>query len=455
MNIIGTNQEEKEKKTKKIMTGIIIAIITLLIISIALYFAIYYLQQQQFKFSVDGKNMQVTTSDLFIFEGNTAYVSLKDIAPIIDYKYYNGGYKQYSEDNNSCYLEGENEVCTFEKDSNKIYKTPLEQLDYQFFTLEEPIKMINDKLYISLEGIGIACNLQVSYDKSQNKIVINTLPYLSNYYTKSYKYSAVFDNFNNQKALLYNLLIVQNIENSEQQDYINKNIRYGIYTIDGTEIVGTKYTNIEFIESTKEFIVTTEENKVGIITAEGETKVKPQYDALKQIDKDLNLYLATNNNKKGVIEKNGKILIYLEYDEVGIDTTKFQNNNIKNSYILFNNAIPVKQNDKWGMYDVKGKLIVSLQYDQIGCLANNKNFNNIVVIPDIEAIVFGKKYEMEQGRETKLYGIINSTGKELVPPALDTVYSITNNGRDEYTMIYDKTSYDVIDYINKYGNKEN
>ena len=51
------------------------------------------------------------------------------------------------------------------------------------------------------------------------------------------------------------------------------------------EIIGKKYTKIEFVESTKEFIVTTEENKVGIITADGRTKVNPQYDALKQIDK--------------------------------------------------------------------------------------------------------------------------------------------------------------------------
>ena len=453
MNIIETNQEQKDNKTKKIMIGLTITLVLLLIVSIALYITIYYLEGKQFKFELDGKTTTVA-SDLFVFEGDKIYVSLKDIAPIINYKYYNGGYKQYSEDITSCYLEGTYEVCTFEENSNKIYKTPIDEIDYEFFTIDEKVKMKNDKLYISSEGLSIACNLQFSYQANDNKVTIYTLPYLSNYYTTAYKYTAISNSFKNQKALLYNLLVVQNIDNTTT-GYDTKNIRYGIYTLSGEEVVGEKYTKIEFIESTKEFIVTTEENQVGIITATGETKVRPQYDALKQIDKDLNLYLATSNNKKGVIEKNGKTLIYLEYDEIGIDTTQFQNNNIKNSYILFNKAIPVKQNGKWGLFDVKGNVILPLEYDGIGCISSDKRFNNLVVIPDIEGIVVAKNYELENSRKVTWYGIVNSSGETLVQAALDTVYSVTNNGREEYTMIHNNTYYDVIDYVNTYVTKTN
>jgi len=450
MEIIGTNQEEKNRKTKKIMMWITIAIITLLIISIILFVVIYYLKDQQFKFYVDGKRTS-SSSDLFVYEGNTVYVSIRDIAPIVGYNYYNGGYKQYTEDNTKCYLESENEICTLEKDSKTIYKTPPEQIDYAYYTIEESVKRINNKLYISSEGLGIACNLKFYYEPEKNQITIYTLPYYANYYTNNYKTSAVSENFNNQKALLYGLMIVQNMENTEQDN--NKNLRYGIYDISKeniSEVVGTKYTNIEFIESTQEFIVTTTEDKVGIITADGQTKVQPQYDSLKQIDKDLNLYMATNNNKKGVIEKNGKILIYLEYDEIGIDTTQFQDNNIKNSYILFNNAIPVKQNGKWGMYDVKGNLILPIEYDGIGCIASDKTLNSILTIPDIKGIVVSIIYETDDKNKTTYYGIVDSKGKLLVPVALETVYSITNNGRQEYTMINDGTSYNVIEYANKY-----
>lgn len=450
MNITGINEQEQDKKTKKIMIGITILLVILLIISIALFITIYYLQGQKLKVKLDGKTIK-TASDLFIFEEGKVYVSIKDIAPIINYKYYNGGYKQYSEDTTSCYLEGENEVCTFENESNKIYKTPVNELDYEFFTIDEEVRIINEKLYISSQGISVACNMQFTYNEKQNEITIYTLPYLVKYYTNASKYSAVSENFKNQKALLYNLLVVQNFENTTT-NYDTKNIRYGIYTLTGEEVVGQKYTNIEFIESTKEFIVTTEENKVGIITSSGETKVRPQYDALKQIDKDRNLYLATSNNKKGIIEKNGKILIYLEYDEIGVDTKEFQNNNIKNSYVLFDNAIPVMQNGKWGMYDIKGNIIVPLEYDGIGCISKDKSLNNTLVIPEVKGIVFAQKTKLENNNEGTLYGIINSSGKTLVVQALETVYSITNNGREEYTMIHKNEKFDVIDYVKKYSN---
>lgn len=454
MQIIGTDISEKEQKAKKTMKMILISLIILLIVSIILFVCIYILTQQQFKFIVDGKRT-TATNGLFLYEGDDVYISIKDISSIIGYKYYNGGYKQYTEDLNKCYIENDNEVCTFEEGSNKIYKTPKDKIDYEYYTIDENIKNINGKLYISVEGISVGCNIKIQYSKEENRISINTLPYIANYYTQTYVNSAVATNFKNQKALLYDLMIVQNIENTDKEGMSanNKNIRYGIYTVDGKEIVGTKYTNIEFIESTQEFLVTTIENKVGIITAEGDTKVSPQYDDLKQIDKDLNLYLATNNNKKGIIEKNGKILIYLEYDEIGIDTTQFQTNDIKNGYILFNNAIPVKQNGKWGLYNIKGNIILPLEYDGLGSIAGkstDKTLNNILLIPDIKGIVVSKIYESEDKKKTTLYGIVNYIGKELVPTALTTIYSVTNNGRDEYTMINNGTSYDVIEYANKY-----
>lgn len=451
MNLLENDIKREDIKTKKIMKGITITIVLLLVISIGLFFTIYYLQGKELKFTVNNKSAKIS-QDLFIFENDKLYISLKDISELIDYKYYNGGYKQYSEDASSCYLEGTEEVCTFEKDSNQVYKTPVKDIDYELFTINEPVRMINNKLYISSEGLGVACNLSISY--TSNKIQIYTLPYLTKTCISTNKNAAIADNFKNQKAILYNLLVVQNIANTEI-DYNPNNVRYGITTLDGIEIVGNKYTKIEFIESTREFIVTTEENKVGIITETGETKVRPQYDALKQIDKDLNLYLATNNNKQGVLEKNGKILIYLEYDQIGIDTTEFANNSIKNPYLLFDNAIPVKQNGKWGLYDKKGSVILPIEYVGIGCIASNRNFNNVLIIPEAEGIVVSKEYELEPNKKTTYYGIVDAQGKPLVwPVALQTVYSVTTNGREEYTML-DKNgkAYDVMEYINY--NKEN
>ena len=169
----------------------------------------------------------------------------------------------------------------------------------------------------------------------------------------------------------------------------------------------------------------------------------------KQIDKDLNLYLATNNGKSGVLEKNGKILIYLEYDQIGIDPTQFQTNDIKNKYILFDNAIPVKQNDRWGLYDIRGNVILPIEFIELGCIAktsSDRTLNNILVIPEIEGIVVCKQYEIEN-RKVQYYGIFSSTGKEIIPIYLDTVYSVTVSGQEQYTMMNNGNSFDIIDYI--------
>lgn len=453
MEIIGTNVTEKERKNKKLMKIIIIIIALLLIISIALFATIYYLQSKQFKFYINDKSVSSNSmsNDLFVFENDTVYVSLKDISSLVGYNYYNGGYKQYTEDTTKCYLECTNEVTTFEKDSDTIYKTPTEELDYTYYTIDEPIKRINGKLYITTTGLGTACNLQISYDKEANEIAIYTLPYLTNYYIARYSNAAIDKDFDNQKALLYGLLVVQNVDNTTKGS-TSKDIRYGINNLRNEEIVGMKYTDIEFVEGSEEFIVKTTEEKVGIITSEGETKVTPQYDALKQIDKDLNLYMATNNEKSGVIEKNGKILIYLEYDKIGIDATKFPTNDIKNKYILFDNAIPVKQNDKWGLYDIRGNIILPVEYISLGCISktsSDRTLNNILIIPEIEGIVVCKQFEINSKR-IEYYGIVNSRGKELVPVALDTVYSVTVSGQEEYTMINNGNSYDIIEYIKEF-----
>lgn len=453
MEIIGTNLAEKEQKNKKLMIIISIIIVILLFVSIGLGVTIYILKAQAFKFTIDGKSIanKNIADDLFVFEGDTMYISIRDIAPLIGYKYYNGGYKQYTEKTNQCYVENEDEVCTFERDSDKIYKNAPESTDYEYFNIDEPVKRINNKLYTTIEGLGVACNITMGYDKEANQVTVYTLSYLVDYYTNAITTSAL-TNFDNQKALRYGLVVVQNRENTDKSSSTT-DIRYGIYSTEGEEIVGTKYTDIEFNESNQEFIVTTAEKTVGIITSDGSTKVNPRYDSLKQIDKDLNLYLITSGGKKGVIEKNGKILIYTEYDEIGIDASLYPSNEIKNPYLLYNNAIPVSLNGKWGLYNVKGELILPIEYTGFGttnATSSNKTANNVLLIPEIKGIVAGKEFTMADNKKITLYGIVNSLGKEVVPYVLETVYSVTMDNKETYTMINNGNSFDVMEYVNNY-----
>ena len=455
MEIIGSNLSEKEQKNKRMMKWIIIMIIILLLISIALGIVIFYLRGQAFKFTIDGTSVNTSQmpSDLFIFEGEEVYVSIRDIASYVGYRSYNGGYRQYTEKTNQCYVQNANEVCTFEQDSTTIYKNAPDEMDYEAFELALPVVNRNNKLYTTIEGISLACNLSMAYDAEDNRMTIYTLPYLVNYYTTNMTHTVALDDFQNQKALRYGLVVVQDaIEGATSSS--NTTINYGIYSTTGQEIVGMRYTGIEFVEGNQEFIVTTREGKVGIVTADGSTKVNPQYDSLKQIDRDLNMYLAEVNGKYGVIERNGKILIYPEYDQIGINAEDFPSNEIKNQYILYENAIPVQRDGRWGLYDVRGNLILPIEYAGFGCIANNstntQTINNLLLIPEIKAIVVSRTYTIENNRNVTYYGLVNYLGKELIVPALTTIYSVTENNRDTYSMLHNGNTRDVLEYINTY-----
>ena len=109
------------------------------------------------------------------------------------------------------------------------------------------------------------------------------------------------------------------------------------------------------------------------------------------------------------------------------------------------------QNNKWGLYDIKGNVILPLEYNGLGCIAGTsttKNFNNILIIPEVEGIVVSKGYTTEDSKqETTLYGIVSAQGKTLVDPYLETVYSTVSSGVEEYTMTNNGKLYNVVEYI--------
>ena len=423
MNLMENEElNEKRAKSKKIMIIIIILIVLLLIISGVLLYMIYSIQANTLKLSVDNKRVNFA-SDMFVFEDDKLYVDIKAFAQLMGYESYNADYKnRYSEDTTNCYISSVDEIASYSLNSSTMYKKATANEDYEYFELEEPVRLINNKLYVTQEGIEIGTNTAIQYNQANNQISVLSLNYVVNYYASQFKNAAVVDenvDFNNKKALLYDLVVVMNTDG-----------HYGVYNVNGQEIIGTKYTTITFKEDSKEFTVTTDEGKMGILSADGTTKIEPNYTEIKQISKDLNYYLVSNNNRYGVINQNGNTVIFLEYDKIGIDEENFSANGIENPYILFDKCIPVQQNGKWRLFDVNGNQIGTMEYDGIGCIVGsetNRSANNVLIIPQYEAIVVGVNEE---------YGIINNSGEEYVPIMLDSVYSITSSGEDTYYMTF-------------------
>lgn len=425
MNIIEDEElNERKKKGKTIMIIIISIIVVLLILCGVILYMIYNIQKNILKLTIDNKSTSFA-SDMFIEEGDKLYVAIKDFAELMGYQAFNGDYKtRYSEDTTNCYISNTYEIASYSLNSVTMYKKTELNEDYEYFEMDEPVKLVNGKLYVLSDGMEKGTNSLIEYNPDKKQITVLSLDYVVNYYAAQFTNSVVADkeeevDFNNKKAILYDLIVVKSPEG-----------HFGVCNSKGEEIIGTKYSNISFKEDSQEFTVVTDEGKKGILASTGETKIEPNYDEIKKISKNLNYYLVTNNKKAGIINQNGNPIIFLEYDQIGVDETKFATNGIENPYILFEKCIPVQRDKKWGLFDINGKQIVPVEYDEIGCTAGTKtgiSSNNAVIIPDYEAIILGKEEK---------YSIINSNGETYVPMVLDSVYSITTSGKEKYYMTF-------------------
>lgn len=451
MQIRGGNLEydnDDNLKSKKLSRIILIFIVLVFVAIIAIMCTIIYIQKTVFRVYIDGVSVNLPTDTIIVDENSgKIYADIKAIAEYLGYTAHNGEYKLYTEDTNKCWVYSKNETASFFLNSNKISKVvPDTTKDYEDYTIEDPVISKNGKLYCSSEGIKIGFNVTLNYDKQTNKLEIYTLPYLVKQYDtilKKYGYDGVSTNFNNQKAILYNLFVVQG----------NNNL-YGVINGNNNEIIGSRYKSMEFNENAREFYVSNTLSKVGIVTEAGITKINLLYDSINLVDKQNGLYLVKSNNKYGILGNTGDIIIHLEYDQIGVaDTSKFPNDTIKNRYVLFENAIPVYQNKKWGLFDITGKMIVPVEFDELGYTAgasgslSGKSVNNLLVIPTYKAIVLGKQVD-----KTKQYAIYNQLGEQLVPCRLDNAYSVVSAGVNTYYMEYQGKTLDIEKYLERvYG----
>ena len=124
--------------------------------------------------------------------------------------------------------------------------------------------------------------------------------------------------------------------------------------------------------------------------------------------------------------------IYIEYDQIGIDNTKFAQNDIKNKYLLDNGMIPAKKGNKWGTFDKNGNEVLAFDYDSFGYIAqSNKDAINLLLIPN---------YNMLVACQNKKYALINSSGDTIVQPIIDDVYMTISSGKKYYYMnVYNQT----------------
>ena len=454
MDLMENIPNNNPKKVTGIKIGFIIVVILIILLIIAAGAIWIYSQQilsSQFKFDLDGKRQSNYSESLFLFQNDKVYISIRDIAPLLGYNVYNGGYGEYTEDKAKCYVNNSKEIVSFETNSDKIYKysvTSSGDSEGQSFDLDSPILSSGSNMYISSDGLVRAFNVRFDYNTENNEVLIFSLSYLANYYSGQITNAAITTStsslsesiiYNNQKALLYNLVVIK--DDTTKQ--------YGVASLSNptNTIIGTRYSSIEFMEGSNDFIVKTLDNKMGIIGSNGITKVRLEYDDIKELDKNLGLYLVTSNNKQGVVNSNGKVIVYQDYDQIGLPNT-INDTNVTNKYILLDNCIPVKRNNKWGLIDINGNEIAPLQYDGFGCDADSSDsrYSDVLIIPDLNGIVV-ELDEVNGNTKTKKYGVVTSDGNLFINIVLDSVYSVTAQGETTYYATFQGQVIDLVDFV--------
>ncbi len=442
MNLIDEELQPKKKDNSKKMARIILVIISILIIVIiGIVMAIAYIQEKTLKLYVNGSINEKVKQMMVIEDDGTIYFPIKDIASYLGYQSFNGEYTDKSEDQSKCYVQDDNEVANFALNSNKIYKLTLENSDgnYDYYYSKKPVRAINGKLYATSDAIENAFNVSFSYNADNQRAYIYTMPYLIQSYSSKvldYGYEEISDNYNNKETILNDMLVV-----TKDQGKI-----YAVIDIKGNAVIEPKFDNIEYLPNSGDFLVQSN-NKVGIISAKKETKIQLLYDSLELIDSDTGLYLAKKDNKYGVIDSKGNIKIYIEYDQIGIDNTKFEQNNIKNKYLLDNGMILARKDKLWGAFDKNGKQVLDFEFDSFGYVAtSNKDAINLLLIPDYNILV---------ACQNKKYALINSAGEMIIRPVLDDAYMTINSGKKYYYMNANDRKINITEFLDEQGPSNN
>lgn len=428
-----------EKKSKlPMIIGICIAV--LVIITIAIIFAIIYLEKNIMTIKLDGQANSNIEKILYITgeENNQKlYIPIRGIAKFLGYEDYRGDYKVKSEDSTKCYVKNEYEIAMFTQDSDILIKTRGDS-DYEYITLDEKVFEKDGELYTTPKGIEQAFNTLFDYDLAKNKIEIYTMDYLNKFWASNNiknETETLSEEFSDKKAIFQDMMI------------IIKDKKYGVIKAStGQSILENKYEEIKYLPATSDFLVKSNE-KYGIMGSDASVKARITYDEIKIMDNQNGLYLVKQNNLYGVIDINGKVIIEPAYKQIGIDIEKYKQNGIENQYVLLDEIIPLKNTeDLWGIFNIKGEKIKDFEFTAIGCNSvKEANSFPAIVIPSYKIIIVKKDEN---------YNLITLSGEELIPSyILDSVYikSNTETGENKFFMTYNNNEKSVEEYLTSIG----
>ena len=246
-----------------------------------------------------------------------------------------------------------------------------------------------------------------------------------------------------------------------------KNEKYGLIDVEGNKITENKYESIEALPSQEGKLLVKQNGKIGIININGYNIVECNYDQIKVDDyfEEGQLYkyagyIVSNTTNEGyrygyinydgqkiieplcneltrvteikdennvymILAVNGKYGVYKNKDEI------ISNDYQSIYYEQGNQVFVIEKTGKYGVANINGKIIIPVEHSQINITGNciyAKDENETKVfdkegkelpidentsVIDVENTNYAIK--ITNTEETTLYGIIDKTGKEIIP----------------------------------------
>ena len=236
----------------------------------------------------------------------------------------------------------------------------------------------NEEIFTSYEQIEAITNIDENQNLSYNGQVLRV--------QKQGKYGLI--NMDGTEILPCEYEEIKALQGVENAILLQKEGKYGIVNNEGKTLIEPNYVEIQGLgkEASQGFIVKNQEEKYGIIDISNKQVLETKYDAISKIHEG-DYYVVTENGKQKVVKKDGTEILNGEYDEIvailknpenGIiykDNEKYGLMNLEGTKIIAENyddlkeaktgTFIVKQKDNYGIIDQEGKTLVEVKYKGI------------------------------------------------------------------------------------------
>lgn len=428
------------------------------------------------KFFLDGVQIKKPDNVYKDVEGVT-YVNIEAFVELLKsskssalkYTYQKGHYGLYDEDEESCLIDNGYETLAVSAGNNYYYKymnetTPedpiiagIEDITIESepgysekFKIENPIRYIEEKIYVPLENVPEMFNLRLDWKQYRKRIysfeniVASALEELAKLETKP----VISGSYENLRSLIYGYVVLQDADE----------VHYGVLSLaDGKDKLSSKYKNIKFVQNVQEFYITADNGNMGLVSADGNAIIKTseKYEKISLLDDDNQLYMVEKNAEYGVINRAGKPIIHTEFDGIGFDTSAFKLENIENDKLLAGNCIPVEKNKKYGLFNKEGDQILNTSFDGLGYISQSTTGKageeeSILMIPKTEGV---NGIVVNQG---DLYGIFDIDNENLfLPCSFTKIFAVRKSGEINYYVEFNGSQYNLKEYLEELGLAKN